>query len=280
MDQADRLRMLAGFNSSDRRARIISVTSGKGGVGKSNIASNLASIYSSKGLKVLLIDADFGLGNANLINGVKIDKTIDDVMFGEAKMSDTFITTPSGFDLLPSSSGIRKLLQLDLFEQKALMDQLRDVMSQYDVVIFDTAPGIGSHVLNFNSIAHDIVVVAHPEPTALADAYALIKVMSTERKEKKFRLLINRAKNANDGIESFRKLTEVSSEFLNISIDFLGSLPEDENVSHAVRRQKTLALEKAKAPFVVALARLADKLLACTPSYKSENKGQDVQRGA
>lgn len=283
MDQADRLRMLAGFNTSDRRARIISVTSGKGGVGKSNIAANLASIYASKGLKVLLIDADFGLGNANLIAGCEIQKTLDDVMFGEAKIHEIFVKTHAGFDIMPSASGMRRLLNLGAFEQRTLMDKLQEVMSDYDVVLFDTAPGIGNHVLNFNSIAHDIVVVAHPEPTALADAYALIKVMSTERKEKKFRLLINRSQQNNDGIEAFKKLTEVSTEFLNISIDYLGSLPEDSNVGAAVRRQKTLFTEQPRSPFIGSLSRMGDKLLACSRTDKRENSKQDLneqQRGA
>ena len=272
MDQADRLRMLAGINTSSRRARIISITSGKGGVGKSNISTNLASIYAKKGLKVLLIDADIGLGNANLLLGCRIDKTLDDVMNGETRIRDVFVATPMGFDLLPSSSGVRKLLELDLFEQRALMDRLQEVMQDYDIVIFDTAPGIGSHVLNFNSYAHDIVVVAHPEPTALADAYALIKVMSTERQEKKFRFLINRAQSAADGIDAFRKLTEVSSEFLNISIDYLGSLPEDVSVSKAVRSQATLFRSAPKSPFITSLSRLGDKLLACTREEKPQNR--------
>ena len=286
MDQADRLRMLAGFNDSSRRARIISITSGKGGVGKSNISTNLASIYAKKGLKVLLIDADIGLGNANLLLGCRIDKTLDDVMNGETRLRDVFVKTPAGFDLLPSSSGVRKLLELDQFEQRTLMDRLQEVMHEYDIVLFDTAPGIGSHVLNFNAFAHDIVVVAHAEPTALADAYALIKVMSTERKEKKFKLLINRAQSPTDGIDAFRKLTDVSSEFLNISIDYLGSLPEDASLSKAVRKQATLFQEYPKAPFISALGRLGDKLLACSREEKKQNRvvgsasKADILRGA
>jgi flagellar biosynthesis protein FlhG len=282
VDQADRLRVLAGFNESSRRARVISVTSGKGGVGKSNIAANMATLYAAKGLSVLLIDADLGLANANLLMGCRVEKTIDDVMFGEATLKDTFVRTPGGFDLLPSSSGMRKMLELDAFAQRTLMDKLQDVIHGYDVVLYDTAPGIASYVLNFNSSAHDIIVVAHAEPTALADAYALIKVMAVERKEKKFRLLINRAHTQQDGLDAFRKLTDVSTEFLNISIDYLGSLPEDSSVQRAVRQQRVAVQVAPKCPFSIALGRVADKLLACSHGPKDQNKslGTASLRGA
>jgi len=272
VDQADRLRTLAGFSESSRKTRIISITSGKGGVGKSNIAANMATLYSAKGLKVLLIDADMGLANANLLMGCRVDKTLDDVMFGQAKLQDTFVRTPGGFDLLPSSSGVRKMLELDAFAQRTLMDRLQEIIHEYDIVIYDTAPGIGSMVLNFNASAHDIVVVAHAEPTALADAYALIKVMALERKEKKFRLLINRAQSAQDGLESFKRLTDVSAEFLNISIDYLGALPEDPCVLKAVRQQRATVQLSPRSPFALALVRISDKLLACSHAPKDQNK--------
>jgi len=264
--------VLAGFDVSSGRTKIISITSGKGGVGKSNIAANIATLFANKGMKVLLIDADMGLGNANLLMGCRVENTLDDVMFGEVQIQDIFVKTPGGFDLLPNSSGIRKLLELDTFAQRTLMDRLQDVMHNYDIVLYDTAPGIGSHVLNFNASADEIVVVAHPEPTALADAYALIKVMSVERKEKKFRLLINRAQTAQDGLDAFRRITEVSAEFLNISIDYLGSIPEDVNVGRAVRAQKPIVQFSPKSPFALALGRIADKLLACSKQPKNQNR--------
>lgn len=270
MDQADRLRALASCGGESSNTRIISVTSGKGGVGKSNIAANLALLYARKGLRVCLIDADLGLANANLILNCRVKKTLDDVMFNNVPISEIFVATDYGFDLLPSSSGYRRILEMDNFEQRTLFDHLYSIMKAYDIVIYDTAPGLGSHVLSFNSSAHDICVVAHPEPTALADAYALIKVLHLERREKKFKLLINRVRNAEEGLEAYRRLTEVSDEFLNISIDFLGGLPEDMSVLRSLRLQRPVAVEAPRAPFTVALDRVADKLLAGGHSKSSQ----------
>lgn len=275
MDQADRLRAMAG-TGHEGGPRIVSITSGKGGVGKTNISANLAAVFARRGLRTLVIDADLGLANMNLVLGCRIDKTIDDVLFGTSDWSDVFVATAAGFDLLPSSSGVRKMADLDPFTQRSLFDRLSAAMQGYDIVVYDTAPGLGSHVLDFNASADDIVVVAHPEPTALADAYALIKVLATERKEKKFKLLVNRARSVNEGLESYRRVTDVSDEFLNISLDYLGSLPEDSAVLRAVRSQKIVTQHEPYAPFAVGIERVADKLLAASslraPS-KSWNHG-------
>ncbi len=267
MDQADRLRAIS--SSKGTSTRVISVTSGKGGVGKTNVAVNTAILMSAKGLKVLLIDADIGLANAALMMGLKSEKTIDDIMFGHASIFDVFVSTPYGFDLLPSSSGVRKMLTMDNFSQRVLFDHLKGAMNEYDIVIFDTAPGLGDHVLNFNASAHDIVVVTHPEPTALMDAYALIKVLAEERKEKHFKLLVNRSRSLADGLDAFKKITEVSDQFLNISIDFLGSIPEDPAVSDAVRAQKPAVIKSPKSMFGVALDRASDKLLSSVKRQKA-----------
>ncbi|HVJ64107.1 MAG TPA: MinD/ParA family protein [Bdellovibrionota bacterium] len=267
MDQADRLRAIS--SSKGGATRVISVTSGKGGVGKTNVAVNTAILMGAKGLRVLLIDADIGLANAALMLGINNAKTIDDIMFGQSSIFDVFVKTPFGFDLLPSSSGVRKMLAMDNFSQRVLFDHLKGAMTEYDVVIFDTAPGLGDHVLNFNASAHDIVVVTHPEPTALMDAYALIKVLSEERKEKHFKLLVNRSRSLADGLDAFKKITDVADQFLSISIDFLGSIPEDPSVSDAVRAQRPAVIKSPKSMFGVALDRISDKLLSSAKRQKS-----------
>jgi flagellar biosynthesis protein FlhG len=281
VDQADHLRTLAMKSQGPgSQTRVIAVTSGKGGVGKTNIAVGMAMLFAKRGLKTLVVDADLGLANVNILVGKRVDKSIDDVMFGQAKMSDIFVDSGFGFSLLPSSSGLRKMLDLDAFTQRALFDQLFDVMKSFDIVIYDTAPGLGSHVLNFNSAAHDIVVVSHPEPTSLADSYALIKVLNQEKREKRFKLLINRTDKQTEGLDAFKRLTDVSNEFLNISIDLLGAIPNDPAVSAAVKIQRPVVEQAPKSAFVVALERVVDKLLAganTAPTKKLWNNGQSLR---
>jgi flagellar biosynthesis protein FlhG len=281
VDQADHLRTLAMKSQGPgSQTRVIAVTSGKGGVGKTNIAVGMAMLFAKRGLKTLVVDADLGLANVNILVGKRVDKSIDDVMFGQAKMSDIFVDSGCGFSLLPSSSGLRKMLDLDAFTQRALFDQLFDVMKSFDIVIYDTAPGLGSHVLNFNSAAHDIVVVSHPEPTSLADSYALIKVLNQEKREKRFKLLINRTDKQTEGLDAFKRLTDVSNEFLNISIDLLGAIPNDPAVSAAVKIQRPVVEQAPKSAFVVALERVVDKLLAganTAPTKKLWNNGQSLR---
>ncbi len=266
VDQADHLRTLSFVNAGAKCTRIISVTSGKGGVGKTNVAVNLAILMSRRGLKVLLVDADIGLANTHILLGCRVERSLDDVMFKNVAFKDIFIQTNFGFDLLPGSSGLRKLIELDPFEQRALFDRLYEAMHGYDIVIYDTSPGLSTHVLDFNSSAHDIVVVSHPEPTALADAYALVKVLATERREKRFKLLINRSRSAQDGLDAFRRLTMVSDEFLNVGVDYLGALPEDLSLLRAVKTQTPVAVDSPRAPFTMALERVGDKLLASSIS--------------
>jgi flagellar biosynthesis protein FlhG len=284
MDQADRLRVLTTHNGQKTATRILSVTSGKGGVGKTNVAVNLAVLYANKGLKVLLIDGDLGLANTHILLGATIRKTIDDVLFHNARFEETFVRVAPGFDLLPSASGVRTLLNLGSFERRAMFDQLFTLMGQYDLVIYDTAPGIGDYVLEFNVAAHDIIVVASGEPTSIADSYSLIKVLSKEKQEKRFKFLVNRTQDHREGLEAYKKLTDVAFQFLNVSIDFLGSIPEDSQVTKSVRQSRPVTVEAPRCAFSIALERIADKLLAGVlthpPKKLWDTKSQTIQNSS
>lgn len=267
MDQAQGLRLHsdAAINKT-YTPRVISVTSGKGGVGKTNMAINMATSFAARGKKTLLVDADFGLANANILLNIRPTATLEDVLHSDRRLEEIFVSSRYGFDLLPSGCGLRTLFNLDSFTQRTLFDRLQETFQQYDYVIYDTAPGIGNHVLDINASAHEIVVVTLPDPMALADTYALIKVLAAEKRQKKFRLIVNRVKNPTVGLEIYRKLGALLDEFLSISIDYMGCVPEDAVVGESILTQKPVLALAPRSSFSIAVQRLCDKLLATSSS--------------
>ncbi len=225
--------------------RVISVTSGKGGVGKSNVVINLGLALAQHGLQVLLIDADLGLGNLDILLGLTPRFTIQDAISQGLDLADIIMEAPGGVKILPASSGIPELATLDEFQKLFLLDAMDHYTENVDVVLIDTGAGISRNVLFFNMAAQERILVVNNQPPSLADAYALIKILVTQHGGKSFKLLVNGLSQAREAEAVHQTLLKVMERFLGpeIRLDYLGFIPHDEAVPQAVlRRQPVLAL--------------------------------------
>ncbi|MDR3579091.1 MAG: MinD/ParA family protein [Oryzomonas sp.] len=255
-DQADTLRQMARQNrkntlsdpskplaageDDDRGIRVISVTSGKGGVGKSNVVSNLAMALSAQGKQVLIIDADLGLGNLDVLLGLSPMYNLNNVFNGEKSINDIIIEGPAGIKVIPAGSGVQEVTSLSQHDRLRLLDELDMLEERFDIMIVDTEAGISENVTYFTAAAQEIIVVVSPEPTSITDVYALIKLLATRYSEHHFKVLVNMAKDSEDALEVFRKLANVAGRFLDISLDYLGCVVKDEKVVEAVKRQRAV----------------------------------------
>lgn len=237
MDQAATLRKITDPNSA-REVRVMAITSGKGGVGKTNVVANLAIALSRMGKKVLILDADLGLGNIDILLGLAPRYNLRHLLSGEKSVSEIMIEGPSGILILPASSGFEELTALSMEQQLNLLSAIEKVSDRIDILLIDTGAGISSNVIYFNLVAQDIIVVVSPEPTSITDAYALMKILSVRHNEKRFRLLVNLAKTPQEAKDVYRRLSIVADRFLNISIDYLGDIPLDDHLPLAVCQQK------------------------------------------
>lgn len=240
MDQAATLREGSGGGRSERPILVVAVSSGKGGVGKTNSVVNLAVAIQQQGKKVLLLDADLGLGNIDVLLGLTPKCNLGDLLSGEKRLEEVLVDGPEGIKILPASSGVQELTELSTEDRLQLAQHLDSMDIDIDVMIIDTGAGISDNVLFFNVAAQEIVVVVSPEPTSLTDAYALMKVLFKKHGERRFNLLVNTAKTKKEGLEVYKKISLVAERFLNISVDYLGCVLYDENVPRAVVQQKAV----------------------------------------
>ena len=254
-DQADTLREMARTAKKNHQAdlsgqtasseqkgiRVISVTGGKGGVGKSNVVSNLAIALSVQGKKVLVIDADLGLGNLDVLLGLSPVYNLNNVLNGEKTIAEILVDGPAGIKIIPAGSGVQEFTSLGQHEKLKLLDELDMLEEKFDIMIVDTEAGISENVTYFAVAAQEIIVVVTPEPTSITDVYALIKLLSTKYSEHHFKVLVNMAKDSEDALEVFRKLANVAGRFLDISLDYLGCVVKDEKVVEAVKRQRAVS---------------------------------------
>jgi len=220
--------------------RVIAVTSGKGGVGKTSITANLAYIFSKMGKRTLLLDADTGLANVDVILGITTKYNLSHVLRGEKTLSEAIVEGPGGIKILPATSGVQGMVELSKGQKFTLLEELDELDEDFDFMLIDTAAGITDNVMYFNMAAKEIIVVVSSEPTSLTDAYALIKMLYQGYKAKCFMLLVNMVKNSNEAVEVYTRLSNATNHFLGLPIEYLGYIPYDQNVSKAIRKQRLL----------------------------------------
>jgi flagellar biosynthesis protein FlhG len=240
MDQAATLRRQMAGEAPGNVVRVVAVTSGKGGVGKTNVTANLAVALAHMGRRVMVLDADLGLGNLDVLLGLAPPYSLADVLEGRRKLSEALVSGPGGITILPAGSGFQELTALNQVQMQELQTELEECEEKTDILLIDTGAGIGRNVTFFATTAQEIIVVVSPEPTSITDAYALMKVLSTQHRERRFRLLVTMTRSPSDGVEVYRKLSLVTGRFLDISIDFIGSIPFDPRLPEAVCRQRAL----------------------------------------
>lgn len=244
--------------------RVIAVASGKGGVGKTNLTANLAVTLAERGLRVWVLDADLGLANLDVVYGVRPAHTLEHVLRGERRLAEAVVEGPAGVRLVPAARGTAELTALTPAEQLAVLDEVDALDGEIDVLLIDVAPGISSNVLYFAAAAGETVIVTTPEPTALADAYALMKVLHARWERHEFPVLVNMAANADDAAVAFDRLVRVAARFLPVRLELAGWVPYDGAVPRAVRAQTPVVLAAPDAPASRAIAAVADRLVTAT----------------
>lgn len=239
-DQAEALRemMKSVSPNKEKKTRIITVTSGKGGVGKTNLSINLAIAYTKLGKKAIVMDADLGLANVNVVLGIIPKYNLYHVVRKQKSMHDIIEDTHYGIQIVSGASGFSKIVNLSEDERKSFIHELQ-ALSYADVIIIDTSAGVSGNVLSFVEAADDVLIVTTPEPTAITDAYGLIKIMSTEidNQEMSLKLIINRAQSVTEAKRVQQRIISITGQFLNLKLDYLGFVYDDPIVAQAVRRQ-------------------------------------------
>jgi len=254
----ERAEALEELNSS-RPVKVIAVTGGKGGVGKTTVSANLAVSIAAQGRDVMLLDADLGLANVDVVLGLHTRYHMGHVIKGECALEDAIVTGPHGLQIVPAASGIKHMANLSETEHAGIIRAFSDLYHRIDVLVVDTAAGLNDSVTTFTQAAHHVVVVVCDEPASITDAYALIKVLSREHGVKRFHVLANQTRRSGEGPGLFQKISRVCDRFLNVTLEFAGSVPFDDYLRRAVQRQTAVVDAYPASISSIALKNLALK---------------------
>jgi flagellar biosynthesis protein FlhG len=240
--------------------QVIAVTGGKGGVGKTSVAVNLAAALAEQGKRVLLFDGDMSLANVDVLLGITPRYTLEHVLDGRCTLEEAIVQTPAGFSVIPGASGVSRLAELSTAEHLGLVQAFSHLTTRLDFLIIDTAAGIADSVRQFCQAAQQVLVVLRDEPASLTDAYALIKVLNRSHGVPRFRILANMSASPGAGEALFRKLERVTSRFLDVVLDYAGEIPEDSFVRAAIRGQRCVMQAYPSSPAARAFVRVAKQV--------------------
>ena len=262
-DQAEKLRkMVEKKNSKEnkKKYRVIAFTSGKGGVGKTNIVANIAYLLSSIGKKVVVFDADLGLANIDILLGLKSKYSLIDVVKSGKKLKEIMVKVNDNFQVIPAGSGIEEIANINEPIFSKIKDELIDITKETDILLIDTGAGISRKVTFFLKSSEEIVVITTPEPTALADAYAMLKIISTNYKKEKVSVFVNMAKNQQEAENTFTNLNKICKKFLNKEFKSSGYALIDKNLPIAVKQQKPIAELYPNSTFTISMKKFINNM--------------------
>lgn len=246
--------------SVNKPVRVIAVTSGKGGVGKTSVSVNVAVALAKMGLRVALLDADMGLANVDILLGIYPNFNLTHVLSGEKALNDIMLDGPFGLKVIPGASGIQKMSELSTIEQAALVRAFSDIDQELDILIVDTAAGISASVVNFARACQEIIVVICDEPTSLTDAYAFIKLLNRDYGINFFHVIANMVQTVYQGKELFQKLSKVTDCYLDVTLQFAGAVPYDEYLRKSVQQQSPVVVAFPGSEVSRAMKSIADKI--------------------
>tara|TARA_B110000211_G_scaffold133030_2_gene152584 strand:+ start:9788 stop:10630 length:843 start_codon:yes stop_codon:yes gene_type:complete len=258
IDQASGLRKM----QDPQHIKVIAVSGGKGGVGKTNVSLNTAISLAKLGKRVLVLDADLGLANVDVMLGLRVQRNLSHVLSGECELDDIIIQGPAGINIIPATSGTQSMVDLTPSEHAGLIRAFSDMQTKFDILIVDTAAGISDMVLSFCRASQDVLLVVCDEPTSITDCYALMKLLSRDHGLFKFKVVANMVRSPKEGQQLFAKLSKVTDRFLDVTLELVAVIPYDENIRKSVRKQQAIVEAFPDSPASVSLKSLAKNIIS------------------